>query len=432
MTISHYVRPVATTLKARLAEQPRLIQILAGPRQVGKTTLVSQVMGARPAPSFWVVAADPQALPSVVSGLHATEPATQAIPPSPEWLQSQWMLAASRAAAWALAEQRRTALVGTTAPPLPFVLVIDEIQKVEQWSSLVKGLWDANRLASAPMHVVLLGSAPLLMQQGLTESLAGRYELIRMTQWSFEEMNEAFGLTIDEYIYFGGYPGSAPLIGQEERWRSYIRDAIIEPSIEKDVLQMTRVDKPALLRQLFEVGCSYSGQILSLDKVAGLLGRGHTQTLAENLIRLSQAGLLSGLHKYAGQVVRQRASPPKFQVHDNALMSALSPHDYTQARADRSHWGRLVESAVGQHLLNSADRDTRLHYWREGDKEVDFVVERRRQLAAIEVKSSAPYASHAGLKAFCSRHPDAKPLLVGADELDIGTFLLSPVSQWLA
>jgi len=417
-----YQRPIATKLKARLNEQPRLIQILAGPRQVGKTTLVTQVLSERPSASFRMIAADPQALAEVSmdlpnAGLHR--------PPAPEWLQTQWLQASEQARAWEASEHplRKEAL-------LPFVFVVDEVQKVEQWSSLVKGLWDAGRAGGPSMHVVLLGSAPLLVQQGLTESLAGRYELVRMGQWSFTEMNEAFDLTLDQYIHFGGYPGSAPLITDETRWRDYLRHAIVEPSIDKDVLAMTRVDRPALLRQLFEMGCSYSGQTLSLDKVSGMLGRGHTQTLADNLTRLSQAGLLSGLHKYAGQVVRQRASPPKFQVHDNALMTAMSSYGFDEARNDRSHWGRQVESIVGAHLLNTADADTKLFYWRERDKEVDFVIEHRGHLAAVEVKLNAQVGEHPGLHEFCKRNPGAKPRLVGSEDLPLGVFLQQPAGYW--
>lgn len=419
--MSPFQRPVATALNSRLREKPRLMQILAGPRQVGKTTLVSQVLGERPISSFHMVAADPTALPEVTAlpiqrevGVH--------IAPSPAWLQSHWTIAAERALAWKDSDHPRR--------DAPFVLVVDEVQKVPQWSSHVKGLWDGDRARDTPMHVVLLGSAPLLMQQGLTESLTGRYELVRMNHWSFLEMNEAFDFTLDQYVYFGGYPGSAPLIADETRWREYLRNAIIEPSIEKDVLEMTRVDKPALLRQLFELGCDYSGQIVSLDKVSGRMGKGHTVTLADNLTRLSQAGLLSGLHKYSAQTVRQRASKPKFQVHNNALMTALSSYRFEDARADRSHWGRKTESIVGAHLLNTADGDTRLHYWNESDKEVDFVVEHSGRLAAIEVKSGSTKGVHAGLDEFCRRYPDARRWLVGGDELPLGQFLRQDAPYW--
>ena len=423
-----FQRPVAAKLKARLSEMPRLLQILAGPRQVGKTTLVRQVLDERPPASYRMVAADPQALPEVPSAALPTvdETSGRPVPPSPKWLQAQWVRAADDAIAWASAKQPDPERVA-----IPFVLVVDEVQKVEQWSSLVKGLWDADRARATPMHVVLLGSAPLLMQHGLSEALTGRYELVRMGQWSFAEMNEAFDMTLDQYVHFGGYPGSAPLIKDEARWRDYVRHAIVEPSIDRDVLAMTRVDRPALLRQLFELGCAYSGQMLSLDKAGGILGRGHTQTLAGNLTRLSQAGLLSGLHKYAGQVVRQRASPPKFQVHDNALMTAMSSYGFEEARSDRSHWGRQIESIVGAHLINSADADTKLFYWSERDKEVDFVVEHRGKLAAIEVKLAAPAgATHAGLHEFCERNPHAKPWVVGSDALPLGEFLQQPASHW--
>ncbi|MFM2450104.1 MAG: hypothetical protein RIS44_2554 [Pseudomonadota bacterium] len=419
-----FQRPIAARVRARLTEPPRLMQILAGPRQVGKTTLISQVLGERPLASFRMTAADPAALPEALTSKTLESPSVHT-PPSAPWLQHQWMAAAEAARAWAESVQ-----VNPTAAGLPFVLVIDEIQKVEQWSSLVKGLWDADRARGTPMHVVLLGSAPLLLQQGLSESLTGRYELIRMAQWSFAEMNEAFGLSLDEYIHFGGYPGSAPLVTDESRWRDYVRHAIIDPSIEKDVLAMARIDKPALLRQLFELGCSYSGQILSLDKVSGMLGKGHTLTLADNLTRLSQAGLLSGLHKYSGQVVRQRNSPPKFQVHDNALMTALSSYGFDEARADRSHWGRQVESLVGIHLLNTADADTKLFFWRERDKEVDFVIEHRGRLAAIEVKLATGSSTSAGLHEFCKRHPSAKQWLVGSESLPLGEFLQQPAPYW--
>lgn len=423
MLKNSFRRPMAAKLAARLREPPRQIQILAGPRQVGKSTLIRQVLGERPTASFHSVAADLQELPMAASAI--LDPARPHRPPSPAWLQTEWAQAAERASAW-----ESSGLARALASPLPFVLVIDEVQNVEQWSSWVKGLWDADRARGLPMHVVLLGSAPLLIQQGLVESLTGRYELLRLGQWSFAEVNEAFGFTLDQYVHFGGYPGSAPLVADEERWRNFMRHSIVEPSIARDVLAMTRVDKPALLRQLFELGCAYSGQVMSLDKVSGQLGDGHTLTLADNLTRLSQAGLLSGLQKYAGQQVRQRRSPPKFQVHDNALMTAMSSYGFDEARADRSHWGRQVESAVGTHLVNTADADTKLFYWNERDKEVDFIVEHRGRLAAIEVKLDSATSRHAGLHEFRRRHPAAKPWLVGSEALPLGEFLQHPAAYW--
>ena len=268
------------------------------------------------------------------------------------------------------------------------------------------------------------------MQQGLNESLTGRDELIRIAHWSFAEMNDAFGFTLDQYVHFGGYPGAAGLIENEERWRGYVRDALIEPSIERDVLAMSRVDKPAMLRRLFELGCDYSGQIVSLDNVSRTLGQGHTLTLAHHLTLLGQAGLLNGLQKYAAQTIRQRKAPPKFQVHNNALMTAGATYGFDESRADRSHWGRLVESAVGAHLISTADADTRIHYWREADMEVDFVIESRGRLAAVEVKSMSGSARHRGLDEFCRRHPDARRWLVGSEELPLGEFLRQVASFW--
>jgi uncharacterized protein len=425
-TSSSYTRPVASVLSARLAEAPQRLQILAGPRQVGKTTLILQVLVGRPTASYYFVAADN---PNRAEAPTYDNPSMNLAPTTGgggtlvDWLRESWELAERRASAWQESGH-------PSAKELPFVLVFDEIQLVPQWSSDIKGLWDRARARGAAMQVVLLGSAPLLVQQGLNESLTGRYELIRVTHWSFAEMNEAFGFTLDQYIHFGGYPGSAGLINDEQRWRAYVRDALIEPSIERDVLAMARVDKPAMLRRLFDLGCDYSGQIVSLDNVSRTLGQGHTLTLAHHLTLLGQAGLLNGLQKYAAQTIRQRKSPPKFQVQNNALMTAGATYGFDEARADRSYWGRLAESAVGAHLVNTADADTRIHYWREGDIEVDFVIECRGRLAAVEVKTSAGISRHPGLDEFCRRHPDARRWLIGSEELPLGDFLRQDATYW--
>jgi uncharacterized protein len=421
-----YRRPVSKTLDSRLVEAPQRLQILAGPRQVGKTTLIEQVLADRPAASCYYVAADNPAQTEAATsdGLSPRQSSPGSdVAPTVGWVQSHWQLAERRASAW---DQSKHPAAGK----LPFVLVLDEIQRVTQWSSHVKGLWDDARQRGVRMHVVLLGSAPLLVQQGLNESLTGRYELLRVGHWSFAEMNDAFGFTLDQFVYFGGYPGSAGLIGDEERWRGYLRDALIEPSIEKDVLAMARVDSPAMLRRLFELGADYSGQIVALSNVSRTLGEGHTLTLAHHLTLLGQAGLLTGLQKYAGQAIRRRGSPPKFQVHNNALMTAGATHGFDEARADRSYWGRLAESAVGAHLVNTADADTRIHYWREGDIEVDFVIECRGKLAAIEVKTGSGVIRHKGLDEFCRRYPIARRWIAGSDELPLGEFLRQDASSW--
>lgn len=405
-----YIRPQAFTLTQRLSEPPRLIHILAGPRQVGKSTLVQQVLHRRPVGSYRLLDAEALAPRQAAAG--------------GAWIAEQWALAESAAAAWRDSGHPLT-------QQLPYVLVLDEIQQVEQWSTAVKGVWDAGKARGTGVHLVLLGSAPLLVQQGLNESLTGRYELLRLPHWSFPEMTECFGISLDQYIYFGGYPGSAPLMADEERWRSYVRGSLIEPSIERDVLAMTRVDAPATLRRLFELGCEYSAQVLALNRVSQTLGAGHVLTLAHYLTLLDQAGLLAGLHKYANQTIRQRQSPPKFQVLNNALFSAQGTHGFAEALADRSRWGHLVESAVGVHLLNSADQDTRIHYWREASLEVDFVIEHRGRLAAVEVKSQGIKGRLTGLDEFCRRHPQARRWVVGSEALPVGEFLLRPASAWV-
>ena len=413
-------RPIARLMSARLAEPPDRIQILAGPRQVGKTTLVEQILNRadRPVASRALLAAEPSPV-SADTALGWNRPFRI----DADWLVAHWARAEVSAKAWQESDH-------PDAKTTPFVLAIDEIQRLPQWSSVVKGLWDRTLALGVRMHVLLLGSSPLLMQQGLTESLLGRYEVLRLGHWSFDEMNTAFGHNLEQYLYFGGFPGSARFIEDETRWRDYVRESLIAPNIEKDVFEMFRVDKPALLRELFSLGCAYSGQIMALDKAKGRLG-GHTLTLSHQLTLLSHAGLLTGLHKYAGQVVRQRQSPPKFMVHNTALMSAMGSHGFDEARADRGHWGRVVESAIGAHLINTADGDTRLHYWRDGDDEVDFVVEHRGRLLAIEVKSRADQARHRGLDEFRRRHPQARTLLVGADEMPLGEFLRRPPAAWL-
>ena len=281
--------------------------------------------------------------------------------------------------------------------------------------------------------MVLLGSAPLPIAQGLTESLAGRFELIPLSHWSFGEMRAAFGWSLEEYLFYGGYPGAAPLIGEHTRWARYIADSLIETSIARDVLLLTRVDKPALLRRLFDLACRYSGQVLSYTKMLGQLqDAGNTTTLAPYLELLAGAGMVCGLPKYAGDVARSRASSPKLQVLNTALMTAISGLALPQARADREFWGRLVESAVGAHLANAALRgECALHYWNERNREVDFVAKAGGRLTAIEVKSGRAPLMHAGTAAFVAAFKPQRTLLVGGDGIAPEDFLSQPVTHWL-
>ncbi len=311
------------------------------------------------------------------------------------------------------------------------VLALDEIQKVPRWSEVVKGLWDADRRKHRRLHVILLGSAPLLMQRGLTESLAGRFETIRLTHWSFTEMFEAFGFDLPEHVYFGGYPGAAECIRDQDRWRDYILSALVEPNIERDVLAMERVDKPALLKRLFEVGAGHSGQILSYTKMLGQLqDAGNTTTLARYLVLLEKAGMIAGLPQYAGGIRRRRASSPKLNVLNTALMSVHSGYTFEEAQADRTFWGRLVESAVGAHLFNSGMPEVRLHYWRHNGHEVDFVLERGRRLVAFEVKSGARQARMSGLEEFDRRFDVTASFVVGEGGISLSEVLSLPAKHW--
>ncbi len=392
-----FLRPQSAVLAARLAERRRFIQVVAGPRQVGKSTLVQQVT-------------DALALP--VRQASADEPTLRGA----DWIAQQW-------------EAARLSIEDAEGA----VLVLDEIQKIPGWSETVKRLWDEDTRAKRPLKAVLLGSAPLLIAQGLTESLAGRFEVLPLSHWSYAEMRAAFGWPVDAYVFYGGYPGAAPLIGDPARWARYVLDSLIETSISRDVLLLTRVDKPALLRRLFELACRYSGQVLSYTKMLGQLqDAGNTTTLAHYLELLAGAGMVCGLPKYAGDAARSRGSSPKLQVLNTALMTAASGYTLAEARADREFWGRLVESAVGAHLANAAMRgECALHYWRERNREVDFVVRAGRRLTAIEVKSGRAPQAHPGTAAFVQAFKPKRTLLVGGDGIALDDFLMQPVAHWV-
>jgi predicted AAA+ superfamily ATPase len=379
------------TLITRLGEPRRFIQVLAGPRQVGKTTVAKAALAALARPARFATADDPGLRPA-------------------EWLKDVWSSARADA---------RSAQGGA-------ILVLDEIQKVPNWSTIVKALWDADSAAATPLHVVVLGSAPLLVGQGLTESLAGRFELIRCVHWSFSEMREAFGVSVEEFILFGGYPGAEALRRTPERWAAYIRDAIIEPTLARDILTMTRVDKPALFRQLFDLACVYASQIVTWEKLVGQLqDAGNTTTLAHYVELLAGAGMITGLKKFSGSEQRKRGSSPKLQVFNTALVTAQSRLPITAFRDDPIRWGRLVESAVGAHLVNVATGGSiDVTYWRERDDEVDFVIRTPTRTIAVEVKSSSRGATPAARLALQRRYAIDRFLVVGGDDMSVEDFLL--------
>lgn len=385
-----FERSALQVIKARALEPKKFIQALVGPRQVGKTTLVKQLIGQISIESYFVTA----------DNVYAADNA---------WIKREWSNA-------------RLKMQQSGERELLFI--IDEIQKISNWSESVKKEWDADNFNGIDIKVILLGSSRLLLQKGLTESLAGRYELINVTHWSFEEMRDAFGWNVDQYIYFGGYPGSAALIQDELRWRDYVRESLVEATISKDILMMTRVDKPILLKRLFEIGCKYSSQILSLNKVQGELQEsGNLTTLAGYLNLLKDAGLLIGLEKYSADIIRKRASKPKFQVFNNALLTVQQGSLFDALRPDHKEWGRHAESAVGAHLINSSVRHRfQVFYWNNGSNEVDYVMERNGELVAIEVKSGTDSTSK-GMSLFNDEFHPKNIFKVGTDGIPFEQFL---------
>jgi predicted AAA+ superfamily ATPase len=391
-------RNIYKVIMRRLAESRRFIQVLSGPRQTGKTTLAQQAMTGIKISSHYATADEPTLKDRI-------------------WIEQQWEVA-----------RMKTKSGGRKKKAL---LILDEIQKITGWSETVKRLWDEDSANKLPLYVIVLGSSALLVQSGLTESLAGRFEVIPITHWSFTEMQKAFGWNVDQYIFFGGYPGAAELIQDEPRWSNYIRDALIETTISRDILLMTRVDKPALLRRLFQLGCNYSGQVLSYQKMLGQLqDAGNTTTLAHYLDLLQSAGILTGLSKYAGQRVRQRASSPKLLVLNTALMSASGSVKMKEAKHEPDQWGRWVESAVGSSLANRIiGKNIELFYWSSRNREVDFVLSRKNELVAIEVKSGRNKGTFPGVEAFSKEFKVKRKLLVGPQGIALDEFLLIPPEE---
>jgi len=409
-----------------MREKPRFLIALIGPRQTGKTTLVKQALREFESPSRYISADTSDS--TVISPLSDLERDTTGLSAktgvgnngikNEEWLIRQWN------------EARISACNSQTG----FVLAIDEIKEIPNWSKIIKGLWDRDRYHDLPLHVVLLSSSPLLFQQGLTESLAGRFEIIRFTHWSFLEMVNAFGFSLEEYLFFGGYPGSASFIKNHTRWSSYISNALIEPSIERDILAFQRVDKPALLKQLFVLGAEYSGQILSYNKMLGQLqDAGNMTTLARYLGLMETVGLIADIQKYSGKPFLRKSSSPKLNVLNTALMTVASGYGFDEARADRTYWGRIVESAVGAHLFNTGMPDCRLHYWRNRHHEVDFVLSRGPKTIAFQVKSDSykPQKMH-GLELFANEFNISRSLTVGdKGEISLSEFLSIPAKEWI-
>src|SRR3989304_2444608 len=349
-----FVRSPVKTLTEALEKRLPVFQVLTGPRQVGKTTIAEQVMEELPFPSVYATADSP-------------------LPPGPEWIETNWRLAQVEF------EKHRK----------PVILVLDEIQKVRGWSETLKYHWDLRRRSNYDIRLLVLGSSALLLQEGLTESLSGRFLLHRCMHWSFKECADAFGWNLRQWLYFGGYPGAAAFVKDEQQWKRYVSDSLIETGLGRDVFQMSRIAKPALMRHLFLLSATFPSQIFSYNKMLGQLqDAGNTTTLAHYLKLLETAFLVSGIEAYSKGQGRKRGSSPKLILWNNALINALSLKTFRDAVGDAVWWGRLVENAVGSHLCNGlSGTEYSITYWREGDREVDFVVSRGSKTWAIEVKS---------------------------------------------
>lgn len=391
-----YKKPEYHKIKTRLEEERRFIQVVMGARQIGKSTVVKQVLNDISIP-FLFYSAD-------------NVPATNS-----SWISNCW------AAARSLKQHNESKTI---------ILAIDEIQKIANWSEVVKKEWDDDTFHDRDIKVLLLGSSRVLLEKGLSESLAGRFEEIRMSHWSYIEMRECFGFTVDQYLFYGGYPGAAPLINDADRFEQYIQSAIIDATINKDILMDTPISKPALLKQTFELGAAYSGNLLSLNKMLGSLqDAGNTSTLAGYVNLLNESGLLCGLQKYCVDMSRRRASIPKFQVYNNALKMAYNPMSFEQAILDRKAWGHIFESGIGAYLVSQAFINRfDVYYWRERNDEVDFILHKKGTLIAIEVKSNAEKRT-TGLNKFKQLYNPKTSFIVGDGGISVEDFLMMDINK---
>ena len=377
-------------IKKRIEEQRKFIQVIMGPRQVGKSTVVKQVLKDSEMP-YQFFSADN-------------------VPKSDNmWISTCWDAVRS------IYENDKSKSI---------LLVIDEIQKIKNWSEAVKKEWDEDTFNDRNIKVLLLGSSRVLLEKGLSESLAGRFEVIRMTHWNYLEMKECFNFNLDQYLFYGGYPGIGTMIGDEERCQEYIQSSIIDATLQKDILWDTPIGKPALLRQTFELGAAYSGQMLSLTKMLGSLqDAGNTVTLSGYLRLLDESGLLCALQRYSVDNARRRASIPKFQVYNNALKTVFRPYTFVQAKADRTEWGHIFESGIGAYLVSQAYINRfEVFYWHEGNEEVDFILRKKDSIIAIEVKSNAE-KSTVGLTNFKTTFNPHRAFIVGNGGISAEEFL---------
>ena len=388
-----YQRRHLNILKSRMAEPRRRMQIVMGPRQVGKSTLVGQFTEGISVP-FDFFAAD---------GVNRFDSS---------WIPNKWQQVRMRMDIHSEQEH---------------ILIIDEVQKIRGWSEQVKKEWDEDSRSHRNLKVILLGSSRLLLQKGLEESLEGRFETIKMGYWDWQEMHEAFGFSMDEYVYFGGFPGLAPDIQDEDRWRNLMEDSIISPILTRDILEIEEIRNPALLRQVFELACIESAKELSLTKMQGTMNSGTVPTIKNYLDILNKSMIVQPLQNYSPSRVKEKQSVPKMQVFNNAFRNRFGTFSFDEARVDPAEWGRLVESAVGAHLANRAMTDDyELFYWRnERRQECDYVLRKGQALVAIEVKSGSVDKT-VGFEKFKERFADkvTAAFIVGPHALPLDDFFI--------
>ncbi len=388
-----YTRKIYNNIIERLKGPKTFMQVLSGPRQVGKTTLAHQIRNTIPLSTHYA---------------SADEPSLQ----DAAWIEQQWEIGRR------CAKQKK----GEEGS----LLILDEIQKIPYWSHSVKKLWDQDIAVGVNLKVLILGSSSLLTQSGLSESLAGRFEMLPISHWSFKESRDAFGLSLPQYIYFGGYPGASTLVQDEERWSRYVIDAIIETSLSRDILITARIHKPILLRRVFELGCHYSGQVISYQQMSGQLqDTGNVHTLAQYLHLLAKAGLVAGLQRFSFSQIQQMASNPKLQVLNTALTCAMSNYSYEKAQVNPKFWKSLIKSSIGAHLLNSAfGTKIEIFYWKDGGKEVDFIMRKGDALVVVGINDNQKEPLIAGLEGFSKQFKSQRKFLVGEGGMPIEEFLL--------
>ncbi len=391
-----FERHLLLTLREELSNPTPVIHVLIGPRQVGKTTIGLQIQESVEIPTIYATADSP-------------------VPLDSSWIETHW----------------KRAVTESNASRSPVILILDELQKVKGWSETLKILWDS-RLDGPEIRVLILGSSSLLMQEGLTESLAGRFFLHRCSHWSYSECKAAFGWNLEQWIFFGGYPGAASFINDEVSWKRYVTDSLIETVLARDVLQMSKIAKPVLLRHLFALAATLPAQCVSYTKMLGQLqDAGNTTTLAHYLKLLESAFLVSGLELFSRNKQRKRGSSPKLVLWNNALINALSTKTFDQTITDTAWWGRLVENAIGADLCNSLNSiEYTITYWRQGNYEVDYVIARGADIRAIEVKSGAS-KKLSGLARFQSQYPEAKSLIIGGPGIPLEEFFSTDPKRWL-